>query len=59
MAWTKFRWEGGTLVSDTVGFNGLACYGAGLSFTESLRVVVEDIEEYVWAENNKDVEHLR
>jgi hypothetical protein len=33
------RWEGDTLVVDTVGFNGLAWYGGGLPSTENLHVI--------------------
>jgi len=90
------RWEGETLVIDTVGFNRFAWYSGGLSSTESLHVIEryrrpdlghleleitvddpavlekpriqkrashlvpdEDVEEYVCAENNKDVEHMK
>jgi hypothetical protein len=33
------RWEGETLVIDTVGFSGMAWYGGGLPSTESLHVI--------------------
>ena len=45
------RWEGDTLVVDTVGFNGLAWYAGGLSSTESLHV----IERY----RRPDLGHLK